>query len=122
MGEESESLPVESGVTPVLGEPVDEVLIGDLSTEVVEVCLYSVMALVRLGRDDGDHLSLCPRQLGRSIHESRVHTHRDPHRLRCETLDRGDVPYPAGPADSGVVPVSYTHLRAHETDSYLVCR
>ena len=22
----------------------------------------------------------------------------------------------------GVVPVSYTHLRAHETDSYLVCR
>src|SRR5680860_1708010 len=23
---------------------------------------------------------------------------------------------------SGYVPVSYTHLRAHETDSYLVCR
>src|SRR5665647_2023793 len=23
---------------------------------------------------------------------------------------------------SGVFPVSYTHLRAHETDSYLVCR
>ena len=22
----------------------------------------------------------------------------------------------------GEVPVSYTHLRAHETDSYLVCR
>ena len=22
----------------------------------------------------------------------------------------------------GAVPVSYTHLRAHETDSYLVCR
>src|SRR5680860_629034 len=29
----------------------------------------------------------------------------------------GDVPpYP------GLLPVSYTHLRAHETDSYLVCR
>src|SRR5680860_907754 len=23
---------------------------------------------------------------------------------------------------NGVIPVSYTHLRAHETDSYLVCR
>src|SRR5680860_1708984 len=23
---------------------------------------------------------------------------------------------------AGVLPVSYTHLRAHETDSYLVCR
>src|SRR5665647_1580567 len=22
----------------------------------------------------------------------------------------------------GIIPVSYTHLRAHETDSYLVCR
>ena len=22
----------------------------------------------------------------------------------------------------GLTPVSYTHLRAHETDSYLVCR
>ena len=24
--------------------------------------------------------------------------------------------------DDGIKPVSYTHLRAHETDSYLVCR
>src|SRR5665647_3024898 len=24
--------------------------------------------------------------------------------------------------DGSIVPVSYTHLRAHETDSYLVCR
>src|SRR5665647_3859088 len=24
--------------------------------------------------------------------------------------------------DNNIVPVSYTHLRAHETDSYLVCR
>ena len=24
--------------------------------------------------------------------------------------------------DSSAIPVSYTHLRAHETDSYLVCR
>ena len=23
---------------------------------------------------------------------------------------------------TGIAPVSYTHLRAHETDSYLVCR
>src|SRR5680860_1804198 len=26
------------------------------------------------------------------------------------------------PAAANIVPVSYTHLRAHETDSYLVCR
>src|SRR5665647_1863615 len=26
------------------------------------------------------------------------------------------------PTDWGTVAVSYTHLRAHETDSYLVCR
>src|SRR5664279_6212254 len=26
------------------------------------------------------------------------------------------------PADQATGPVSYTHLRAHETDSYLVCR
>src|SRR5665647_2523721 len=25
-------------------------------------------------------------------------------------------------ATGGLIPVSYTHLRAHETDSYLVCR
>ena len=25
-------------------------------------------------------------------------------------------------AGARVIPVSYTHLRAHETDSYLVCR
>src|SRR5665647_898528 len=24
--------------------------------------------------------------------------------------------------EDGILPVSYTHLRAHETDSYLVCR
>src|SRR5680860_1699477 len=28
----------------------------------------------------------------------------------------------AGPGDDAADPVSYTHLRAHETDSYLVCR
>src|SRR5664279_3449112 len=26
------------------------------------------------------------------------------------------------PSQDGRIPVSYTHLRAHETDSYLVCR
>src|SRR5680860_1214672 len=26
------------------------------------------------------------------------------------------------PIPSEIIPVSYTHLRAHETDSYLVCR
>src|SRR5665647_1621121 len=26
------------------------------------------------------------------------------------------------PELEGLIPVSYTHLRAHETDSYLVCR
>ena len=26
------------------------------------------------------------------------------------------------PVCRGIFPVSYTHLRAHETDSYLVCR
>src|SRR5664279_1500592 len=31
---------------------------------------------------------------------------------RAMTVDRRD----------GIAPVSYTHLRAHETDSYLVCR
>src|SRR5680860_1607979 len=29
---------------------------------------------------------------------------------------------PASSAPSAQAPVSYTHLRAHETDSYLVCR
>src|SRR5665647_2525805 len=29
---------------------------------------------------------------------------------------------PPGSALTASVPVSYTHLRAHETDSYLVCR
>src|SRR5665647_1286769 len=28
----------------------------------------------------------------------------------------------AGDFDALFIPVSYTHLRAHETDSYLVCR
>src|SRR5665647_3567161 len=32
------------------------------------------------------------------------------------------VPDAAGRAAAGRIPVSYTHLRAHETDSYLVCR
>ena len=38
----------------------------------------------------------------------------------------GEVIGSAGPTTSGrmdaMSPVSYTHLRAHETDSYLVCR
>ena len=29
---------------------------------------------------------------------------------------------PAGAGKSTIATVSYTHLRAHETDSYLVCR
>src|SRR5665647_2450617 len=33
------------------------------------------------------------------------------------------VGFAGGPgATTGASPVSYTHLRAHETDSYLVCR
>src|SRR5665647_3840678 len=31
-------------------------------------------------------------------------------------------PFERTHVDRGVVAVSYTHLRAHETDSYLVCR
>src|SRR5664279_3856918 len=30
-------------------------------------------------------------------------------------------PMDAGGIRGGIAPVSYTHLRAHETDSYLVC-
>src|SRR5665647_3956724 len=33
-----------------------------------------------------------------------------------------DVPALAVRDLTGAMPVSYTHLRAHETDSYLVCR
>src|SRR5665647_3887925 len=34
-----------------------------------------------------------------------------------------DIIMPPGPkAKDGIEAVSYTHLRAHETDSYLVCR
>src|SRR5680860_1566891 len=38
------------------------------------------------------------------------------------------LPVPCNPTNiiivggAGLIPVSYTHLRAHETDSYLVCR
>src|SRR5680860_1700773 len=35
----------------------------------------------------------------------------------CPETGRESVPPP-----QGSIPVSYTHLRAHETDSYLVCR
>ena len=34
----------------------------------------------------------------------------------------GDNIVRATAANGGIRPVSYTHLRAHETDSYLVCR
>src|SRR5680860_1560692 len=35
---------------------------------------------------------------------------------------RGDTPVSRNPVPRGLATVSYTHLRAHETDSYLVCR
>src|SRR5664279_5761771 len=38
-------------------------------------------------------------------------------RHRLERVDAAAVEF-----DLAVEPVSYTHLRAHETDSYLVCR
>src|SRR5680860_1653372 len=40
---------------------------------------------------------------------------------RFSSLGRPIPPY-SGSQESAVQPVSYTHLRAHETDSYLVCR
>src|SRR5680860_1472712 len=43
---------------------------------------------------------------------------------RCSWLKGADsgMSGVAGGGDCMVMPVSYTHLRAHETDSYLVCR
>src|SRR5680860_1707331 len=44
------------------------------------------------------------------------HSGRETH-VRCSSCDR-----PLCPDCMVYSPVSYTHLRAHETDSYLVCR
>ena len=42
---------------------------------------------------------------------------------RVISIDRPGMGYSEGPKiNSSERPVSYTHLRAHETDSYLVCR
>src|SRR5665647_3858323 len=45
-------------------------------------------------------------------------------RLRIPVRPESAAAGPAAPAGSlgKALPVSYTHLRAHETDSYLVCR
>src|SRR5665647_3655408 len=73
----------------------------------------------------------------RGCRVNRGQTHRgliDGHRVVCTlqaTLgvnDEGgavvprDLPLVDGDVSRGIVTVSYTHLRAHETDSYLVCR
>src|SRR5665647_61198 len=42
-------------------------------------------------------------------------------KLEAGDLSRGDTILFTGPT-TGITAVSYTHLRAHETDSYLVCR
>src|SRR5665647_2682785 len=39
----------------------------------------------------------------------------------CMSLTGRGIPWSAG-SQGQLGPVSYTHLRAHETDSYLVCR
>src|SRR5680860_1661274 len=48
--------------------------------------------------------------------EARVEVKDDLHKLRTETENE------LKERRQEVLPVSYTHLRAHETDSYLVCR
>src|SRR5664279_5769858 len=43
--------------------------------------------------------------------------------LEIKEAEGWDIPIHVDAASGGfVLPVSYTHLRAHETDSYLVCR
>src|SRR5680860_1018909 len=44
------------------------------------------------------------------------------HRSLSASSCRNPVLSFCAPGITGVSPVSYTHLRAHETDSYLVCR
>src|SRR5665647_1724546 len=47
----------------------------------------------------------------------------NPERLRLEWISGSEgMRYAEVMNDFGKKPVSYTHLRAHETDSYLVCR
>src|SRR5664279_4562852 len=48
--------------------------------------------------------------------------YRDLSPSRNSTASLDPVDAPDGTPARAVVPVSYTHLRAHETDSYLVCR
>src|SRR5665647_1303502 len=50
--------------------------------------------------------------------EARARFQRDRRNVDVEELGRLEAAFEDRPRD----PVSYTHLRAHETDSYLVCR
>src|SRR5674536_296395 len=49
-----------------------------------------------------------------------VEDHQPAGELRLQSGDRDPQPHQAG--GQGGVPVSYTHLRAHETPEHLVCR
>jgi FtsZ-binding cell division protein ZapB len=62
-----------------------------LGTEVVRVCLDSVVAVVRTGNHDRQELSLGPRELGRPEHDGSVETHRRTEYGRVERHRLDDV-------------------------------
>src|SRR5664279_4421806 len=83
-------------------------------------------ASVTAGADDGWNVQVAARALGGSDADGLVgEAHMRAVAIRLGVDGDGlnsQVFAGADDANGNFAPVSYTHLRAHETDSYLVCR
>lgn len=94
----------EAAGAPFGCEPVDEVVVStlgcDLSPEVVEMRPNSIVALVGLGGDHCDHLTVSSTERGLAEHGGAVQPHRLPETLRVLALHRHDVPQPATGGDA----------------------
>ncbi len=80
-----------------------ELLICALSTEVVCMRAYSVVAVVLARDDDREQLALLPREPGRPEHDRLVELHRGLEHARPQAHRLDDVEDLAGPADRRVV-------------------
>jgi len=94
---------IQASGPPADSEAIYGLLIVDLIPEVVKVRSYSVVALIRLRGDDGDHLPLGAGQRRRAIHDRLIETHRITHHFRKLALNRDDVPNSPGPTSCRVI-------------------